>query len=185
MAEMATLDSKPLALLAILFTLLAVGGCERPTRVRLKGGMPPVFVLSGSGTPIHFSVYVISAADYEIGRTVASLSDFFTEPPVWRIEADNQWFGPTVGQVDRITYGIVPQRFTQTIPANGSAPIAIVPGKPYFFEMETVNAPGASGGFEVRNGKVADIHLGLPCLQLQSGKEMTVPCYKACCSANQ
>lgn len=187
MAEMATFDTKPLALLAISFALFVVGGCERPTSVRLKGGISPVFVLSGSGNLTSFSVYVVSAADYKIGRTVASLSDdsFFTEPPVWRIEPNNQCFGPTVGQLDRITYGIVPQCFKQTVPANGSAPIAIVAGKKYFFVVATVNAPGASGGFAVWNGEAFDVPLGLPCLQRQNGKEVTVPCNQACCAAKQ
>jgi len=154
---------------------------ERPTHVTVDGGTTPVFVLSGSGALSTFSVYVVSPPDFTMGRTVRDLSDdsFFAEPPLWRIEAQpDLMHGRRVEDIRRLTYGVVPSGYKQEIPANGLTPGGIIPGKQYYFHCETTNAPTASGGFQVSDGKAASMALGLPCLKERDGKEITVPCPK-------
>jgi hypothetical protein len=154
---------------------------ERPTYVKVEGGITPVFVLSGSGNLSSFSVYLVSPSDLKIGRAVTGLFDdsFFTEPPVWRIEAQGDLMhGRRVEDVDRVTYGVIPPGYKQKIPPDGSASAANLQGRKYYFHCETTNAPTASGGFQVDNGKANSIVIGLPCLERRDGREMTVPCPK-------
>ena len=166
---------------ALIFVfLLFTVGCywERPTRTAMEGGIVPTFVLSGTGNLSSFSVYSVSPSDRRLGRIVDSLSDdaFFSEPPVWRIEIErDQSPGRPVGQIGRLTYGIVPPNYKQTIPPVGSPP-AIVPSNEYFFDIFTVNAPTLTGGFKVVHGDATQIQLDLPCLQSHGGKQITVPC---------
>ena len=51
-----------------------------------------------------------------------------------------------------ITYGKVLPGYKQIRPSSGVVP-SIVPGKRYRYWFVTVNAPGASGYFEIRDGK--------------------------------
>jgi len=176
-----TCRQRILSLLPLLSCIWLVSGChrERPTEVRVEGGVTPVFNLSGNGDLSSFSVYLVSPSDFEIGRTVDSLSDdsFFTEPPVWSIEAQPDWLhGRRVEDISRLTYGVVPPGYKQRIPANGSAPPAIISGRKYFFHCDTTNAPTAAGGFQVAAGKVVPLKLGLPCIGGSNGKNVTVPC---------
>ena len=167
-----------LNLLAFLVVTCLVSGCERETKARIEGGATPVFVLTGSGNLNRFSVYLISPPDYKLGRTVDSLSDdsFFTEPVQWRVEVPDGLYGRPVESLSDLRYGVVPPGYKQKIPADGSAPLAIIPGRTYFFECSTNNAPGVSGAFQVINGKPVPVQVSLPCLQARNGKEVTVPC---------
>jgi hypothetical protein len=124
-----------LNLLAFLIAACVVSGCERATKVRVEGGAPPAFVLTGSGNLCRFSVYLISPADFELGRTVDSLSDedFFTEPVQWRFEAPDGLRGGPVGSLDDLTYGVAPPGYKQKIPADGSAPPCDNSGKDVLF----------------------------------------------------
>ena len=125
-----------------------------------------------------FSVYSVSPSDRRLGRIVDSISDdaFFSEPPVWRIEVEHdQSPGRAVGQIGRLTFGIVPPNYKQTVPSVRS-PSAIVLSNEYFFDIFTVNAPTLTGGFKIVNGKATQIQLDLPCLQSHDGKHITVPC---------
>jgi hypothetical protein len=168
-----------LNLFLFLIAACLVSGCERATKARVKGGATPVFVLAGSGNLSRFSLYLISPPDFKLGRTVDSLSSdsFFTEPAQWSVEAPDWRHGSPVEDLIDLTYGVVPPGYKQRVPADGSAPAAIIPGRTYFFEFVTTNAPGVSGAFQVINGKPEPVHgVGLPCLQLRDGKEVTVPC---------
>jgi hypothetical protein len=161
--------------------IFPLAGCyrERATQVSLQGQSTPLFVFSGSGNLSEFSVYVVSPSDLIIGRTVESLSteSFFTQPPLWRIEAQTDVLhARTVGNIGHLTYGVLPQGYRQAIPAEGLTTPPITPGKQYFFECSTVNAPGTRGFFQIIDGKTVRAHVNLPCLQNRNGKEITVPC---------
>ena len=165
----------------MLFCTLLTIGCdlERPTQVRLEGGTSPVFHLSGSGNVTDFSVYIVSPSDFKFGRTVdfPSFESFFTQPAVWRIETRAGMFrAPAIQDIGQLTYGIVPKGYTQSIPSDGSAPPPILQGKQYFFDCNTVNAPGTRGSFQLIDGKVVPSQINLPCMTLRNGKEVTVPC---------
>jgi len=149
--------------------------------VKVEGSTTPIFVLSGSGDLSSFSGYPVSPSDFKIGRTVKGLFDdsFFNEPPVWRIEVQGDLMhGRRVEDIGRLTYGVVPPGYKQKIPMEGSAAGAIIQGREYYFHCETTNAPTASGGFRVNDGKANPIVIGLPCLERRDGKEVTVPCPK-------
>ena len=173
--------TKIACLLTMLFCTLLTIGCdlERPTQVRLEGGTSPVFHLSGSGNVTDFSVYIVSPSDFKFGRTVdfPSFESFFTQPAVWRIETRAGMFrAPAIQDIGQLTYGIVPKGYTQSIPSDGSAPPPILQGKQYFFDCNTVNAPGTRGSFQLIDGKVVPSQINLPCMTLRNGKEVTVPC---------
>lgn len=167
-----------LNLLVFLTAACLVTGCERVTKASVEGGATPVFVLTGSGNLSSFSVYLISPPDFKLGRTVDSLSldSFFTEPAQWSIEAPDWLHGSPVESLGDLTYGVVPPGYKQKIPTGGVAPAALIPGRTYFFECSTTNAPGVSGGFQLINGKPALVQVRLPCLQARDRKEVTVPC---------
>jgi len=169
------LKVRRLNLLAFLIVTCLASGCERETKARIEGGATPVFVLTGSGNLNRFSVYLISPPDYKLGRTVDSLSDdsFFTEPVQWRVEVPDGLYGRPVESLSDLRYGVVPPGCKQKIPADGSAPLAIIPGRTYFFECSTNNAPGVSGAFQVINWKPVPVQVSLPCLQARNGKEVT------------
>jgi hypothetical protein len=165
----------------VVLAVFSIAGCnrERLTQVNLEGQSTPQFTFSGSGNLNEFSVYVVSPSDLTIGRTVESLSteSFFTQPPLWRVEVQTDVLhARTVGNIGRLTYGVLPQGYRQTIPADGTVPPSISSGKQYFFECSTVNAPGARGFFQVIDGKTVRAQVNLPCLQSRNGKEITVPC---------
>lgn len=169
-----------LKLLAFLLTISLFAGCERSTLVRVEGGTIPVFAFTGSGNLSSFSVYVVSPSDLKLGRIVDSLSSdsFFTEPAQWSVEAPDSLYGSPVEGLSNLTYGVVPPGYKQRIPADGSAPASMIPGRTYFYECSTTNAPGVRGAFQVLNGKSVPVQVDLPCLQARNGKEVTIPCSK-------
>jgi hypothetical protein len=122
--------------------LLSFSGCERRTRVRLEGGNPPTFVLSGSGVLGGFVIYRPEA------ERVGSLDD--KNNIAWEIEA-KQMPGELVERLGSITYGAVPNGYRQVIPGSGEPPL-LKPAKRYRYWVVTGNAPGVIGHFEVRDG---------------------------------
>ena len=105
-------------------------------------------------------MYVVSPSDLTLGRTVDSLSldSLFTEPVAWRIEAQTY---TSVEKVAHLRYGVVPLGYKQSVPADGSAPRAIVAGKRSFQRIDA---------------RVVRSQINLPCLQASNGKQITVPC---------
>lgn len=126
----------------LLFTL----SCERRTEVRLEGGNPPNFVLSGSG---RLGTVLIFGPDQERIAESNPSDDTFA---LWEIEPERKGGGGAIEDVAVVTYGVVPPGYKQVKPKDGSAP-ALVPGKRYRYWFVTVNAPHAAGYFEIRNGK--------------------------------
>jgi hypothetical protein len=165
----------------VVLAIFSIAGCnrERPTQVNLAGESTPIFTFSGSGRLTEFSIYVVSPSDLVLGRTVESLSteSFFTQPPLWRIENQTDVLrARAVENIGQVTYGVLPQGYKQTIPAAGLMPMPISPGRQYFFECSTVNAPGTRGLFQIIDGKIVRTQVNLPCLQSRNEKEITVPC---------
>lgn len=86
------------------FILLAcsIAGCERQTQVRFKGGVAPVFDLSGSGAVAIFSVY---SPDYMTKAKGPNDEDF----ALWKIKASGGYFSGTwISDLGSISYGVVP-----------------------------------------------------------------------------
>ena len=78
--------------------------------------------------------------------------------------------------IARLQYGIVPPDYKQLIPTNGSPPPAIIAEKKYFFDCNTVDAPGVRGAFQRIDNMITSISIKLPCTKLENGKQITVTC---------
>jgi hypothetical protein len=93
---------------------------------------------------------------------------------VWRIETQTDVFhARAIENIGRLTFGVVPQGYKQTIPAIGSAP-PILPGKQHFFDCVTVNAPGSRGSFQLVEDRVVRNQFAMPASS--EWKQVTVPC---------
>jgi hypothetical protein len=157
--------------LGLILLACSVAGCERSTQVRLEDGIPPVFDLSGSGTVAIFTVY---GPDYMTKAKCPGDEDF----ALWKIKASGGYFsGTSISELESITYGVLPSGYVQVKPKEG-APPPLVEGKKYSYFVETTNAPGAGGYFEIRNSRAVPTTGSGPCFQLKNGKEILVPCPK-------
>jgi hypothetical protein len=152
----------------MLLGMLAIAGCnsERPTRVTLDGDTTPIFSLSGSGELGTFLVYLVPPSPETM---TSSIND---ETPAWRLAAQPDWLhGRHVEEIGQLTYGVIPQGYAQP-----NAPQALIPGRIYFFECETTDAPVARGFFKIENGRTVPAHANLPCMTLRDGKTVWGPC---------
>jgi hypothetical protein len=135
-----------------LCLLLSVIGCERRTQVRLEGGNPPRFVLSGSGKL--GQVIIFGPEQEEMAKT----DPFDKTYALWEIatEKDGEKGATSVEELSSITYGVLPHGYVQIKPKNGT-PAALMQGKRYRYWFVTVNAPHASGYFEIRDSKAVPV----------------------------
>jgi hypothetical protein len=139
-------------LFLVLLMLSVSIACERRTKVRLEGGNPPTFVLSGSG---RLGELIIFGPKQE---PIAQRDPFDETNAVWKIAAmENDESGAAkVEELRALTYGIVPAGYKQITPIGKAAP-PLVPGERYRYWFVTVNAPHASGYFEIRDGKAKSV----------------------------
>lgn len=139
--------------LALSLTLvLCLGTCERRTIVKLEGGNPPSFILSGSG---RLDEVVVFAPEQE---PIAKSDPFDDTYAIWDIkpEEEGEYAKALLDNLRAVTYGIVPKGYKQMKPKVGQAP-ALAEGKRYKYWFVTVNAPWGAGYFEIRDGKVVAV----------------------------
>jgi hypothetical protein len=141
--------NRTLILLPLLFL---IQGCERRTEVKLEGGTTPRFVLRGSG---RLGTVLVFGPEQE---QIAEANPFDDTYALWRLEPEtNEETGADrVEDLGTITYGVVPKGYQQIKPRTGPPP-PLVPGKRYRYWFVTVNAPHASGYFEIQNGKAVPV----------------------------
>ena len=150
---------------------LSLMGCERPTRVRFKGGTAPVFVLSGSGA---VAVLTVFSSDYMTKAKKPDDEDFM----LWQIRpSGGDLYGTWIRDLGSITYGVVPFGYVQVKPEVGTPP-PLVEGQKYFYFVCTTNAPGAGGYLEIKNSRAVETTGSGPCFQDNHGKDVLVPCPK-------
>jgi hypothetical protein len=141
-------------LLAFL-CLMACGfsSCERRTQVKIEGGNPPTFALSGSG---RLDELLVFAPEQEQKSKVNPFDD---ENAIWIVKAEGEAATSKnlVEHIGKITYGVVPKGYSQTKPIGGPLP-PLISGKRYKYWFVTVNAPWAAGYFEVRDGKAVPVN---------------------------
>lgn len=113
---------------------------ERDTEITMDGKNPPTFTLSGNG-----QVSWIEVTD----RSTSDVSVYAPERIMWRIRPTGEY---TPSRFPKITYGVVPQGFTQEIPATG-APPALAEEKPYLVSAPTSNANTGTMMLLIRNGQ--------------------------------
>src|SRR6185437_3087750 len=155
-----------------IFCLLAFSSCEFNAEARLEGGNPPVFsVWSGSGKLWFFFI-----SEYRPDKSLKS-SERFRE--LWSVQATQDNSGNLLGkytsEIDKISYGTVPEGYRQGRPATGSTP-PLVEGKYYYYSFKTENGMPADGDFEIRGGQAVSVKRQHDCYYLEDGKEIDVPC---------
>lgn len=152
--------------LLLISLLVCCVSCERRTEVKLEGGNPPGFVLSGSGNLVELS----------IGRDLQdkTLIPSKRSPVIWKIIPTSR-DGEKLESIGRIVYGVVPKGYKQTVPAEGS-PSELTGGNYYYYYLETINAPHADGDFEIRDGKPVRVYGVGTCYRIINGKEVESPC---------
>ena len=164
-----TATIRRLRLFALLFTIAIFAGCERSTRIGVEGGTTPVFVLSGSGKLASLVVYSPDFAEKAESPWDENLA-------LWKISPIGGYMnGTLVGQLDRISYGVVPDGYRQVKPPIGSAP-ALIEGQKYSYDVETTNAPGAAGFLEIRNSKAKATDGPHTCFGREGKKWVRVAC---------
>jgi len=144
--------NKMKSLMLLLFLLGFMSVCERRTEVKIEGGNPPKFVLSGSG---RLGTVIVFGPEQERIAESDPADDTFA---LWEIEPEKKGEvgAVPVEELGAVTYGVVPPSYKQIKPKNGSAP-DLVPGKRYRYWFVTVNAPHAAGYFEIRDGKAVAV----------------------------
>ena len=121
---------------------------ERATLVKLEGGNPPTFSLSGSGKLGDLVIYGPKQRDVGSDRNYA----------LWEIKPINGFMeGEWVERLAAITYGIVPKAYEQVYPENGAQPLQLVPGERYEYWFVTVGSPAARKYFEIVDGKAREL----------------------------
>ena len=148
--------------------VLLLSSCEPATRAKIEGGNPPVFsIWSGTG-----KLWMISIIEY-IGDK--SLKPSQRDHKLWRIDADGTESAQYPSTIGKITYGIVPRGYHQSVPSAG-APPPLTPGKYYSYWIASENGMPARGDFEIRNGSALAATIQRPCYREESGKEIELPC---------
>ena len=156
-------------LFALLVAIWFFAGCERSTHVRVEGGTIPMFAFSGSGNLASFVVYSPDFAE----KAESPWDENFA---LWKIKPiGGHSNAAPVGKLERITYGVVPDGYTQVKPQVGSAP-ALTEGQKYFYDVETTNAPGIAGFLEIRNSRAVATDGPQACFGGEGKKWIRVPC---------
>ena len=158
-------------LLVFVMLLVLMAACERETTVKLEGGNPPSFVLTGSGNLGAMTIYGPESeqAKEPFGDTGA----------LWKIVPEAGYLkGTRVERLHSITYGVVPQGYKQVIPENNESPLPLVTGTRYSYWFDTTNAPHAGGSFEIRNGQATHVEGLRLCFDFRDGKWLRIPCNK-------
>jgi hypothetical protein len=156
-------------LFSLFLSISLIAGCERSTHVRIEGGTTPVFVISGSGRLASFIVYSPDFAE----KAQSPWDDSFA---LWEIKpTEGDLNGTPVGQLERITYGVLPEGYRQVKPQVGSAP-PLTEGQKYFYHVETTGAPWAAGFLEIRNSQAVPTDGPDVCFGGKDKKWVRVPC---------
>jgi hypothetical protein len=117
-------------------------GCERHTKLSLKGSNPPKFVMTGSGT----------LSSIRIGGPEKQRESEGEEAYLyWVIEAKKDEDRP-IERLSPLAYGEVPDGYEQRYPAHGHPP-PLIEGERYLVHIETFDANPFSGYMIIQNGK--------------------------------
>jgi hypothetical protein len=134
---------KIFCLLAIAALLSAACDPDLNTYVKITGGNPPTFVLSGVGTCNGLRIY-------EQGYR-GDLND--KSHMMWAIAPEGEGNGKSLNEVGGITYGVIPKGYKQVIPDGGVSPVALSEGERYrYYVPGSVSRP-SDGYFEIHNNK--------------------------------
>jgi hypothetical protein len=141
---------------------------ERPTSVAVAPG--PSFVFSGSGRLAVFTVYGPRAGE----RVSYPHQDVSTI--IWQIRPSAGYFDGVYVDSFRLTYGAVPQGYTQTVPSQSQVTPRLLPGLVYSFFAETAGAAVKDGFFYMSGTQPVQTVIPDLCLDLVNGHEIRVSC---------
>jgi len=132
---------KLLAIRLLLISTLVSGmsSCERDLRIEIDEANPPTFKLTGSGQLVFLHIMEVPLG----GRPS------FGDKKLWEIRPNTS---ERIWKLPKITYGKVPEGFTQVIPENGEPP-PLVEGKMYEVGGPASGANGGTMWFTIRDGK--------------------------------
>ena len=136
--------AKTRAIGILMVTMLISISCEVDTRLRMEGGNPPKFFMSGSG--------VLSRLVIRGPKTLRKI-DGPDSSAYWSIEFIDYEKGKRVTRISPITYGTTPKGYTQIYPEQGQAP-TLEENVWYSIQVDTTNANGAWGSFIIEDGKI-------------------------------
>jgi hypothetical protein len=131
-------------IIVLLLAALFSSACERDTRLIIEEGNPPGFVMSGSGTLGFLRIRGPKKQREAVGEDASIY---------WEIEPKDEDSDRNVGRLSPITYGKVPDGYTQVYPEQGQAAPPLVEGERYNIRIATNNANGVNKSFEIRQGK--------------------------------
>jgi len=149
----------------LLAVVALVSGCEKPTSVELGKDRSLVFFVSGSGRLSKLVVY--GPEQEQLGDPEDSTY------ALWEIVA-SEGDGPRVSELHSISYGVVPAGYKQVIPRDDKPPAGLMENRRYFYRLITMNAPHASGYFEVKDGRPTKVKG--PCFELRNGSWNRIEC---------
>lgn len=168
MTKPTTIPSKLLMLLALSLTCCA--GCERETPTLISVRQGPVFAFSGNGRLAAFTVYAPNP-----GQHIANPNSEVATA-IWQIKPTKGYFeGTRVGGM-QLSYGKVPEGYSQAVPSSPQQAVVPLPGAVYSFFAETTDAPGAGGFFYMGRSGLTQITVPDLCLKLINGHEAPVKC---------
>lgn len=135
--------NKALIFLPILFSVINLS-CEIPTSLSIEVGNPPRFILAGSGQLSRLMVR---------GHKKLREAEGPDSSACWYIKPADKNNYKHIEHLSPITYGKVPTDYVQVYPEQGEA-IELNENETYYIEVDTINAPRATGWFLIRDGKV-------------------------------
>jgi len=136
----------------ILVQVLAVStACSGRVTIEMDEKVPPTFTFKRNYDEVDYvPMFYVSEVDPENLATPSS-QQTKEDKIIWRIEPLTGRDGE-IKQLTPITYGIIPPRFSQTIPATG-APPKLVQGKTYEAGGPGTMVPKGFLRFTIRDGK--------------------------------
>ncbi|MFL6211510.1 MAG: hypothetical protein ACJ74W_21860 [Pyrinomonadaceae bacterium] len=127
---------------ALSFFAVVSLSCEIDTKLSIKGGSPPIFIMSGNGR-----LTSIRVRGHERQRDAQGEDQY-----LYRVIQPKKGGSRSVDDIGSVAYGEVPDGYEQKYPESGKAP-PIVEGQHYYVHIVTANANGADGYFMMLNGK--------------------------------
>ena len=128
---------------AIATLIFCFVGCERATSVAVNGKNPPTFKFSGTGEIQRIVLFPVTAE----GKVPPKGAE------LWVLHADGR---TKASECPPVTYGVVPDGFTQEVPTKGSPP-SLQESKIYAFGAITTEARGGDVWFTIRDGSTVAV----------------------------
>lgn len=139
-------------LVSLLAALMILLSCSSDAGLSIQAGNPPNFLLSGSS---RLETVTISGPDTqrEVGRQVHAGDAIPHTTVYWQIAPQGETADLMLSRITPITYGVVPEGFSQIFPTNGVPP-SLVEGSKYNVRVVARGGHGLNMFFVIKGGKV-------------------------------